>query len=217
MGLVLLNGQRVLAAVISRPLMGNWHADLEIDTSDAPVGAATISIADGRLELVGTILRAEPFAGGVRARMVGGAGALSTTLPAKAYGPVTLRVLLADLLSAAGERLATSSDADQLARSVSSWTRTQGPASIALGALVERAPGCLWRVTASGAVFVGVNTWPAVTLAHEVLSEDQADGHVMLATDDPTLTAGVTLEGRRISYVRHTYAPDRVRTEAWLA
>lgn len=219
MSLVYVTGSsgsaEVYAATIVRPLVGVWHADLDVDASVALAGEVTIAVDGGALELVGVMVAGEVIDERQRVRVVGGKGRLSTSLPAKAYDRCQLRVPLYDVLSAVGERIASSSDASALSTPLARWTRTAGPAALALGQLVARVPGAVWRVTASGAVWVGTNAWPTSSLEHLVVEEDPARRTLTLASDDPTLTAGVVLDGRRIEHVVHRFTASGTRTECW--
>jgi len=203
------------AATIVRPLSGVWQAELDVDSSAEITGAVTIVVADGALSLEGTVVGGGTAAARARMRVVGGAGGLSKPLSAKAYDRCSLRVPIADVLAGAGEKLATSADQAVLATVLARWSRVQGPASQALEALVARAPEALWRVTASGAVWVGVNAWPTIQLDHVVTDDDPARKVMVIATDDPTLTAGVVLEGRQVRHVVHRYEQGSVRSEVW--
>lgn len=202
----------VYSATIVRPFAGVWHATLDVDSGVELSGQVTIGVADGALSLVG-VAKGAIVAERQRVRVVGGAGGLAVRVAAKQYGKVPLRVPLSDILSAAGERLATSSDAEALATVLARWTRMEGRASHALDELVARAPGAVWRMTASGAVFVGVNRWPAVTLDYVLVEDDPVARRMVIASDDPTLTAGVTLDGRRIEHVVHRFEPTGTRSE----
>lgn len=205
----------VYEATIVRPLVGVWHADLDVDSSITLSGSVTISIADGALQLVGTVTAGASVAERQRVRVVGGSAGLAKALKAHAYDKAQLRVPLYDVLTASGERLATSSDSDVLSTVLPRWTRTAGPASHAMGQLLAKSPSTIWRMTASGAVWIGRNAWPTVSLDYVTIEDDPARRVMVIASDDPTLTAGVTLDGKRIEHVIHRYAPDSVRTEVW--
>lgn len=201
------------SATITRPLRGVWHAHLEVDSTVSLTGAVTIGVAEGALELVGRVTAGAIIHERQAIRVVGGAAGLSKSLPARSYARSPLRVPLTDVLTASGERLASSSDAAALGTVLTRWTRTEGPASGALEQLVARVPGTIWRVTASGAVWVGTNAWPAVSLEYVTIEDDPARRVMIIASDDPTLSAGVTLDGRRLEHVVHRFASSGTRME----
>jgi len=203
------------AATTVRPLSGVWQAELDVDSSAEITGPVTIVVADGALSLEGTVGPSGKFAERARMRVIGGAGGLSRSLPAKGYARCPLRAPISDVLASAGEKLATSSDQAVLDTLLPRWSRLEGPASQALEMLVARAPGALWRVTASGAVWVGVNAWPTIQLDHVVTDDDPARKVMEIAADDPTLTAGVVLDGRQVRHVVHRYEQGSVRSEVW--
>jgi hypothetical protein len=216
MAQVILDGRPVVRATIHRPRIGVWHADLEVDSEkDLPSSQVTLSIADGKLQLFGVARATGIFHGLMQVRMVGGAGGFTRAVTPKYYRRAPLRIPLNDILAAAGEHVATSADVSILGTHLLSWSIFGGEAGQALTALLAKVPTATWRMTASGAVWVGVEAWPAVTLDHVVTNEDKALGWMELASEDPTLTAGVTLDGRKVSNVVHRYEPGSVRSEVW--
>jgi hypothetical protein len=213
MSLALLSGERVVSCEINRPLEGAWHAIVEVDAAKVPTGRVTLTV-EGGLSLSGTVVRGADVNGRITVRVVGGAGGLSKVIPAKFYQGTTVRTVVRDTLSASGEALAASSDAAVVTRSIASWARPSGLCSAVLSELL-RTGGAVWRTLADGTVWVGVPTYPTRTFVYEALDEDPVQRSFVLTTDDPTLDANVTIDGRRITYVRTTIEASAVRTTAF--
>jgi hypothetical protein len=211
--LISLQGDPVLSGTVTRPLTGAWTATLEVETAVEPLGAMTLDLAG--TSLVGTIVRASVFRERVECVLVGGAGGLADVLPAKFYRGVTLRTILVDTLLSAGERFAATSDTSVTGTAVPAWIRPLGTTSQALNALVAKVPGSTWRVLADGSVWVGITAWATKSLEYVPIDENGVDQRTTIATEDLSLDAGVTLDGRRVNYVRHSISSSSVRTEVW--
>lgn len=215
MSLATLNGERVLSCEINRPLEGAWHAVVEVDSATIPSGLVTLAV-EGGLTLTGTVIRAGEVHGTTTVRIVGGAGNLSKHLPARAYRGTTVRVVASDTLSSAGERLATAADSAAAGRALATWTRSSGSCSAALSELL-RPLGAVWRTLADGSVWIGVPTFPSRSYSFELLDEDPVDRSIVLVSDDPTLDANATIDGRKLTYVRTLIEPSSVRVQAHFA
>lgn len=214
MGILLLGDAPLLSGTIELPLLGAWTADLEVDADNVPSGQLKISGAG--LSLVGTVVNALSWNDRQRARLVGGAAGMGKVLPARWYSSTTLRTVAIDILTAAGERLAATSDASILGRSLSCWARSAGTAGGLLRYLLAIAsPGTIWRTLRDGSIWIGVPSWPTVTTTALVMDnrgdEDAAD----LAGEDLSLDAGVVALGRQVGFVRHNIRAESLRTEAW--
>jgi hypothetical protein len=215
MALVTLNGEAVLSGTLVRPLVGPWLADLVVDAAAVPSGKVTLT-AD-TLSLVGYVVRAQEFHDRVALRCVGGNGGYGKTIAPNFYRSVTLRTLLSDTLTAAGESLSTTSDTSVTSRTVDAWQRVRGTASGALSMIVARVSGCIWRVLADGSTWVGIPTWPTRTLEAVVEDEDIPDGRIDIGTEDYALDAGVTVDGRKVARVRYTFLDGSIRASYWVA
>lgn len=209
-----ISGRRLLQSTIRMPRVGVWHADVSVDGDTSPGSSVTINV-DGET-FVGTVLRGDPNGSRWVGKVVGGAGKLSTVLPAKNYssGPTT-RAIVVDALTEAGETLSPTSDTATLNAVRPLWQRTQGPASRALQAIAD-ATGATWRVLADGKVWFGVEAYATVEPEHTLIDEDWALGLIEIAPTTPSLRPGVTFRDQRIAYVVHELTGESLRTEAWL-
>jgi hypothetical protein len=211
------NGFPVIRASISRPRIGAWHADLEVDARDPASlsGSVRVELAGGAVALQGTARRAGAVRGLVAVRVIAGAGGLPTVIPAKAYQGVPLRLPLQDVVADAGEQLSPASDGGVLGTSLANWVRTEQRAGVALAALLRAVGDPAWRIADDGAIWVGPEQWPAASLTCDVVEEDPAHGRVEISSDQPTLAPGQTFLDRRVSHVEHRISPDRIRHAVW--
>lgn len=219
MALVEVNGSGVIDGKLFIPRSGAWHAKLRVDSTDPITGAITISTADGRQVLQGTVWRGGEYVDTAFLNIVGGAGGLRTPARAKAYNQTSLRIVLGDLVSGAGEKLSPASDAATLARPLAAWTT----AAIATGGAITRvlrsaAPSATWRVLPDGTIWVGPETWPDSGLStddYQILDEEPRQLVALLGVEAPILLAGTTLAGRRVSRAVHSIDGEGVRTTVW--
>jgi hypothetical protein len=207
-----LNSQRILSGTLHMPRAGAWHGDFELDAQERLTGAANVDF-DG-LRFTGTVVRGDVVAGRGAARIVGGRGGLSKDVPALSYRNVQARMVIADLLSAVGEELASSSDEVLLSAQLDHWTRPQGAAGSALSKVVDTIGG-VWRVLADGTVWVGAESYPEQSVAHQPLDPDPLQGAFAMAPVSPSLRPGVTFEGTRVSRVEHQIDGGKLRTIYW--
>ena len=213
------NGAPILRGVVTLPRQGVWHADLELEASEAPSGSVLLQLGSA-LSLRGV---AEPravgvFAGRVRVRVLGGAGGLQRQLDPKWYAGAPRELPLRDLVEEAGERLSSRTDPALMGEVLSpGWARVRGTAAEALGRLLE-GTGASWRILPDGSLWAGPETWPTAQGMADlvVLEEDRSRGHLVLATEAPQLLPGQTLRGDRVSDVELTIEPERLRLEALL-
>lgn len=223
MALVDVNGLPVFETRLCTPRTGVWHADLLVANSVAIAGAATIDVNSGALLLKGT---AAPSRSGVdnetaRARIWAGAGGMSLSAKPNHYNGTSVRIVLGDLLAAAGETLAATADAGIIATGIDAFTVTANP----IGALVSQllaaaAPGASWRMLADGTLWVGRETWPDAGVdpkTYQVLDYNPETRLMMLAVDGPLMLVGTTFEGKRVSYAEATVGQegDGVTMRVW--
>lgn len=208
-----LNGAPVLSGRVVAPLLGRWVVDLEVDADDAPTAAAELRV--GGVAWVGTVHRGGLDEGVWRGRIVGAAG-LDTIVPARSWrGLQPARGLVVELLGDVG---ATLDDASAIDAALPRWSRVEGRASRALSELA-RAAGVRWRVSPSGPVWVGVDTWPELTLPDGVTAEpldtDPVQGAAVYGLPGAYLLPGQTFEGRRVGGVVYELAGERDRVTVW--
>lgn len=206
----------VTEGTLALPFRGVWMAEVVVASLEASFsGPATLRWAGetftGTLSTMGTDGRAR-----VRGRIVGGAGALSTEVPAKGYFRSTLRSVLSDALGTVGERLSASSSAEVLSTALGFWARQAGPAVDTLGLLAELAAAD-WRTLPDGSVWIGKDLWLEAPVDQRLvllaIAREQA------RRDFSTYTAkvrpGMTLLGERVASVEYAVKPDQHRMTVW--
>ena len=221
MALVTLSSPSTSAGVISGririPRVGAWYADLVVDhgASEDLAGAVELAIGNDQVRK-GTAHRLGDRLGRTHVRVVAGAGGLQTPCKPKAYGNVPLRLPLNDVLSGAGEQLSSTADARVLAHQLPAWS-TLAQASGEVVAELAAAIGATWRMLVDGTLWVGVETWPSSEITDYSLVDSEPEfGRVKIASDEPTLLPGTSLDLGNVSYVEHHIGADRVRTLAWV-
>lgn len=208
-----LNNLPLLSLSLVIPRLGAWTADVEVDSDTDVTGAVTLDL-EGRVWR-GTVVRGAVHLGRWSGRIVGGAGGLLGELPPVALAGTTLRAVLEEALRAAGETIATSAAALDVA--VARWHRTRATGDIAV-AEVARYAGMSWRVLADGTVWVGAETWATITVRDvDVMGREPVTGCTELAGDaalDLAPGQTVTLDGTavRIGAVTHRLDGVALRT-----
>lgn len=211
---VTANGAPVLHATIGMPLSGAWVARMAADADAVPSGAVTIEI-EGGATLKGFARRSGDAFGRVEVLVVGGAGGLSKELDARYYTGAPAQTVLGDILRESGETLSSTADAGALGTYLQKWTRTRARA----GRQVAELLGPLdvsWRVLDDGSIWVGSDTWPAASLDYDIVAKSPGEDRWVIAEETLGLRPGVTLDGRRVSYVAHSITPEAIRTEVYL-
>lgn len=212
MSLVTLQGRSVLEARVVLPRVGRWVAELAVDSEEVPSGLVTLRL--GSLELVGTASRAGSTRGRAVVELVGGRGGLLKPLEARAFSGTTSGVLLQDAASSSGEQLSAEVPASLLSVSVPRWTRFRRSLLEELQALLPTlGAGVVFRFEPGAALWVGVDDFPAASLAHTVLLEEPHLGRMTIGCDDPALLPGTTFLGRKVEEVVHRISDGAVRTE----
>jgi hypothetical protein len=214
----------VLRGRMILPQQGVWHADLVIDASDVTTFAAgnqvMLASLEGDFSLAGTIRRVGEWMDTMRLRVVGGAGGLYKNATTKQYVGATVRILLLDLMAAAGEQLSSSTDAALLAILLAQWIQLAQPVAHALGNLIKRAaPAYNWRVLGDGTVWLGPDTFPAVTNWDYLVDQFRpADGAYVLAVDRPLLLPAQSLpEIGNVGDVEYVIDDHQLRCHLWLS
>lgn len=210
-------GAPVTAGTVTVPRRGAWHARLRLDAATAPPGAVELAWEGSTVPWRGTVAaRAGALVEGgpVELLLVGGAGGLGRSLPGASYRQVTARVVLGQLLAAAGEQLAGGTLPAVLGRQLARWTRVAGTAGAQLDALAS-ALGVGWRVLPDGGVWLGVDAGAALVLPDDatLVHRRPASGRVEVATAQPwALASGATFEGAPILAIEHQIAPTCLRS-----
>jgi hypothetical protein len=224
MALVLLGvagqttGHVVSSGLIELPLIGPWRADLKVDAPSALSGKVEIRI--GKTDVLkGTVIRGAMYEG-VFCPLIGAGGAgMRTKVTPKHYTSPTLKNVLTDLCSDAGEAISSTADPATLLTQLPHWTTMKMEAGVAIRLLMESAPaGTSWRMLADGTLWVGPETWPAsqVTDFRE-LAQTPEDAVVELGLEQPFLLPGTTLGGRKLDQVNIEITGGKVKTTVWTA
>jgi hypothetical protein len=205
---VAVNGKAIVDGRLVLPLAREWSATLDVNATEAINGAATISIADGELQFVGTA-RSEIVNGRCKMKLMAGAGGITGAIAGKSYYRISARNLIADILAEIGETLGPVSGLDV---ELVHWMRASGPASRELRVLFASL-GLGWRMNPSGTLWCGVESWPETAMKKEtILREDPASGEYEIAANVPNIFPGETWDGRRVRTVTHTIAGSTLRT-----
>jgi hypothetical protein len=213
-----LNGYPLLQAIITEPQSGRWTATVEVSTETAPVDPVEISFDDGAVVLVGAIHGGGVESGRWLGRIVGGTGGLSTELTSKAYRAMPLQIVLDDIISETDETLATTATS-LITRTVPHWHRQIGYGTRAMSALAD-AVGMVWRVLRDGTIWIGVDTFPAVSVdaTWTQLHAFPDLGMVEIAPGDaPLVGPGVTWNGVSVGTVLTRLDGGVLRQEVWRA
>src|SRR6267142_129560 len=208
-----LNGATIEHGILTLVRSGVCTADLVIELPVPPVGAVQITLgADSSLLFAGTVQRGGASRGASILRVIGGAGGLQKVLAAKGYRGVTVKLVLTELLTAAGEKLSALADPSLLAVNLASWARLQEPACVALAALMHVAPGATWRIGSDGTVWVGTEPWPQTQLGDYLVTKDDPQyARQEIAANVPNVYPGELLAGRQVSTVEHRIDPTAPR------
>ena len=219
MGDVTVNGNSTLRGTLRVPRLGVWHSDVVIDATGIAEGAAEIRTPSGELVYRGTIIVTGERDATTEARIVGGAGGLSSVLAPRFYRQAPLRVVLGDIARECGEVLSSSIDPNLLTMLLAHWTRESAPGGRALESAIAATgiPGLVWRVLGDGTLWVGEETWPNVEIPAEVLATSPVDESVEFAVEVPfaLLAPGVLWQEKRVTYVEHSWDDSSATSRAW--
>jgi hypothetical protein len=212
-----LGRHAILSLDLELVLRGVWTATVE--TGDpAPTGAVTVELAgeDGTVDTFAGVVRpgSGEDAGRSRLWIVGGAGGLAGQLVARDYTAprgVGADLVVGRMLADLGEQLAPSSELAGLV--VERWHRGGLTGRQALTLFADRL-GLDWRVLASGAVWLGVDSWPAADALAGFVERVDHDARVIhCRPDGARLRPGVTVLGERIHRVRYLLDEGGLRAE----
>ncbi|HEY8944912.1 MAG TPA: hypothetical protein VIM73_11655, partial [Polyangiaceae bacterium] len=185
---------------------GNWTAYVESSGDAAPAAGSSASVVftreSGAQDLfIGTVRRSalNPGNGRVSVTVVGGAGKLTTALPALDHvlgsGPVPAGAIARAICDDAGEQLSPGVEQALDATTIPRWHRAQDVTAAVAIDLLASYLGLPWRVLPSGFVSIAAETWPAVTGAAYWLDLDEDDGGVMYSPDGAPLLVGQAIDG----------------------
>jgi hypothetical protein len=213
-------GTLVLNSEVRMPLVGAWHANVEIDPDDpvAPPPTGPFWFEVEGVEFRGSVVpgRSGAVGGGGRTgvHIVGGAGGLSQILKPRNYagGVTRVRAIVDDILRDCGETLSEETDKTLLDKQINGWQRAAQPANQCLVLVLDQI-GATWRVLRDGTIWIGVEMWPEVEPDGTVLDEDWSDGMILVAPDRPNMVPGVVVRGQRIEQVVHRNERGGLRTE----
>ena len=197
--------------------LGPWLAYLECSSKLAPAEMTPASVLvrreDGTVDtFAGTVRRARvnPGSEAMKVSIVGGAGKLTTTLPALDHYQgatyVPAGVVARAICDAAGETLAPGVELALDARLLPRWHRAQDVTAATAIDLLAAELGYSWRVLPSGLVWLGPETWPAVSPSAAGaywtgLVED--DGAATYAVRGAPFMPGQSLSGVNLIDVRY--------------
>lgn len=214
------NGFTVLKMRLRAPLAGAWWARLDATVEAAITGA--VAISDGTNTWNGTVTRSGVVQGICSALIVGGAGKLGLPVPAKSYVGVPARLVVQDLLAAAGEQ----ADGVSLTRSpfrtvLEHWTRIgDGPSPSTAGQELTRVlehVGATWRLLPSGAVWMGEATFTPSTPAGLVERDrDPSAGRVFTTLDLLDLLPASVVGEENVGDVEYELDGSELRATHWL-
>ncbi len=232
MALLTVNNFALIEGELRLPRVGVWSADLKVDTTNTVGigGAVTIASADGKFSYSGVAYREGVYTNTLTMRVIGGNGGLAPPpagvgqlLTPKFYQNVTLELVLTDILTACGERLASSSDPSVLSIFLPKWTRTAVSGKRALQALF-RTIATSWRTLPDGSFWVGTDSYPqAPATKFDLLERHFGEGRVTIASEQPFVTPGtllpITIDGvtlnESVSNVVHHVRGEQIRSEVW--
>lgn len=216
MSLVTANGYGVVACDFVLPISRVWHVDMTLALTDPSqvTGKVAISINGGALTMNGTGT-ADVFNDTVRARVVAGAGGLPKTATPKFYRQPTVKIVLQDLLTTAGETLSTTASAAVLGQTLPAWTVSQMPIADAIGLLMSEV-NASWRMLPDGTFWCGAETWPDSGLSLTIEKDDKAHQLLEVTLEAPLLLPGTSINGRHISYIETHVDANKVVSRAWM-
>lgn len=195
-----------ISARIVMPLVGLWYVDADVDAPEVFSGLLNVD-APG-LSLFGTVVTSTEDGGRVRAHIEPGAGRMAESIGPRFFKAATYRQIVAETLREVGESL----DGSKLDGVAPAWTRAAGSPSRTVAA-VAAALGLTWGATDAGLVTLFSPTWAEQTIeTAELLAVDDTTGLLTLGATNLGARPGFTIEGRRVTAVRHCVS-DVVRTE----
>lgn len=212
MSFVTLNGFPVLGiGGLVLPRQGAWRAnDVEVATEQDLTGA--VSLVDGTIGYRGTVVSGTVDHTRWKGDLVGGGNGLEKLLTPRPYRNVTAGLVLADLLTEAGEQLSTETQPQVIAYSLAQWLRF-GRAEDALDDLVRDELGATWRVQRDGTIWAGTDLYPSQDVEHVVIEEMGALRRLVIAPVQTDLSPGRTFLGRQVEQITYRLDEAGLRAE----
>lgn len=196
----------VISARIVMPIVGLWYVDADVDAPE--VFSGLVNVEAPGLSLFGTVVTLTENGGRVRFHIEPGAGRMAESVGPRFFRGATYRQVVAETLREVGESL----DGSKLDGVAPAWTRSAGSPSRTVVA-VAATLGLTWGATDGGLVTLFSPTWAELEVdTAELLTVDDTTGLLTLGTTDLSARPGRTIEGRRVTEVRHCVS-DVVRTE----
>lgn len=216
----------VIAGDIMRPLVGVWTADLQIDQVNGQgFGAGTkvtISSENG-YSLTGVIdpNRTGSFLDAVHVRVLGGAGGMGKNANPRSFVQpgAFVRDVVNGLVADGGETLSTTTDQGWLSTNLAAWS-VLGQNTIArnLRLLINLTQSSFnWRILADGTLWVGAETWPALSGTFDVITVDPKDGSYHLGSEAPFISPGMSVSGvGNVNRVNDKIADGQMNSRVWV-
>lgn len=209
MSLITLSGLDVVSGTLGLPLVGAWHLEAVLATTDAPVVGESVTLSLGGVPFVGAVIYSASDSGNrVTVRVVGGRGGLGDTVAAKGYYQTTRKVVLVDALGTGGETLSVLADGVDVV--LDHWTRLESTVADVVRHVAEHA-GLNWRVLADGSIWMGSESWAPLEVTHTLESEEPTREAFTVAVESASVLPGTTFRGHQVSGVEYKFDGRKIR------
>lgn len=196
--MILVGDAPLLSMVMTIPERGPWRASV-VCTFEPQDDIAILDDTDQAY--VGTVRNGGVIGGRWEALIVGGAGALRSTVVSKNYQSTDVRTVARDICTDSGESYSAASDPSVVGQSLDKWSRGYGDARDALSELCDSV-GAHWTVKPDGSIAIREMGYedqePEDAL---ILNEDFTQETLTLAIDGLWLRPGMSQHGRRVRRV----------------
>ncbi len=216
MGFASVNDAPIVRGEWTLPRVGLWHANIELDTDNAPRGEVTMRW--GNEAWVGTIRRSACDSGSCRVLIVGGVGDLGMETKAQGFRDAKVSAILDHILGAAGQTRSMRVDKGLLERKMPWFAVLKQSAGRAL-VHVSQSLDLSWRLEADGSLWVGEETWPEAEINEDdldLIASHGASGTIHLRMLRPAIWPGTTWQGARVSRVEHHMDAGDISSRVYL-